>query len=170
MKWRSVMLLPAFALLFASCETATNLMFEPEPNDPLDGYEGSLAQAGINTDMDWGPKQELLLSRYKTLLEDNAQLKKDNEELLSQNQNLQSQLSSEQSSLEQEKGMRAQSEAETDLLRQRIRDRDAKILSLSIEKAKLEQERLQHQIAALNDSINAPIQPKEAAAKPPRRP
>lgn len=170
MKLRTLLLLPAFAMLFASCETATNLMFEPEPNDPLDGYEGSLAQAGINTDMDWGPKQNLLLSKYQTLLEENAQLKKDNEELLAQNQNLQSQLGNEQSSLEQEKGMRAQSEAETDLLRQRIRDRDAKILSLSIEKAKLEQERLRHQIAALNDSMGQMAQPKEAAARTPRKP
>ncbi|MCK5943474.1 MAG: hypothetical protein KAI24_15945 [Planctomycetes bacterium] len=164
------MVLPLLAMAFASCETATNLMFEPEPNDPLDGYEGSLAQAGINTDMDWGPKQNLLLSKYKTLLEENARLEKDNQALLAQNQNLQSQLSNEQSTLEQEQGMRAQSEAETDLLRQKIRDRDAKILSLSIEKARLEQERLQLQIAALSDSMEQGGNPTEAAAKPSRRP
>ena len=114
-----------------SAETASSLVVEPEPSDPLDGYEGSLAQAGINTDMDWGPKQSLLLDKYKTLLETHSQLKKDHEESLRINQNLQSQLHSEQAALTQEKSSRAQSEAETERLRQRNRDHEAKILSLS---------------------------------------
>ena len=75
MKLRNLIVIPLLALM--SCETASNLVFEPEPSDPLDGYEGSLAQAGINTDMDWGPKQSLLLDKYKTLLETHSQLKKD---------------------------------------------------------------------------------------------
>ena len=63
MNWRTLTLLPLVFLV--SCETATNLVFEPEPTDPLDGYEGSLAQAGINTDMDWGPKQSLLAQQVQ---------------------------------------------------------------------------------------------------------
>jgi hypothetical protein len=141
-------------------------VFEPEPSDPLDGYEGSLAQAGINTDMDWGPKQSLLLDKYKTLLETHSQLKKDHEESLRINQNLQSQLHSEQAALTQEKSSRAQSEAETERLRQRNRDHEAKILSLSIEKAKLEQTQLRALIADLQETVNA--QAAEATATPQR--
>ena len=156
-------------LAFTSCETATNLVLGPEPTDPLDGYEGSLAQAGINTDMDWGPKQSLLLSKYKTLNEEHVRLKKEHEELIATNQNLQSQLSGEQSALTLEKGMRAQAEAETDRLRQANRNHEAKILSLSIEKAKLEQESLRRQIAALEETITASSQTAtEATATPPR--
>ena len=167
MKWRNLIVLPLLALV--SCETATNLVFEPEPNDPLDGYEGSLAQAGINTDMDWGPKQSLLLSKYKTLLETYSQLKKDHEETLAINQNLQSQLHGEQSSLTKEKSMRAQAEAETERLRQRNRDHEAKILSLSIEKAKLEQTQLRTLIASLQETVNAKTaQAVEGTLAPPR--
>tara|TARA_R110002072_G_scaffold174303_5_gene329512 strand:+ start:9647 stop:10147 length:501 start_codon:yes stop_codon:yes gene_type:complete len=166
MKWRYLIAVPL--LTFASCETATNLVLGPEPADPLDGYEGSLAQAGINTDMDWGPKQSLLLSNYKTLLEQHSQLKKDYEELIATNQNLQSQLGGEQSALSLEKGMRAQAEAETNRLRQTNRNHEAKILSLSIEKAKLEQESLRRQIAALEETITASGSTAEATATPPR--
>lgn len=167
MKWRNLIVLPLLVLV--SCETATNLMFEPEPTDPLDGYEGSLAQAGINTDMDWGPKQSLLLSKYKTLLETHAQLKKDHEETLAINQNLQTQLHGEQSSLATEKSKLVQAEAETERLRQRNRDHEAKILSLSIEKARLEQAQLRTLIADLQKTVETQgSQPTEATARPPR--
>ncbi|MFT4515666.1 MAG: hypothetical protein ACI89X_001101 [Planctomycetota bacterium] len=167
MKWRYLITIPL--LTFASCETATNLVLGPEPTDPLDGYEGSLAQAGINTGMDWGPKQNLLLSEFKTLNEQHRQLKKDKDELIATNQNLQSQLNSEQSALSLEKGMRAQSEAETERLRKANHNHEAKILSLSIEKAKLEQEDLRRKIAALEKSITASgANTTEANATPPR--
>jgi len=167
MKWRYLIVVPL--LTFASCETASNLILGPEPTDPLDGYEGSLAQAGINTDMDWGPKQSGLLSQYKTLFEQNSQLKKEHEEVLATNQNLQSQLSGEQSSLSTERGLRLQAEAETERLRQTNRNHEAKILSLSIEKAKLEQDSLRRQIAALEETISATAAgTAEAAALPPR--
>lgn len=167
MNWRYLIVVPLLA--FASCETAGNLILGPEATDPLDGYEGSLAQAGINTDMDWGPKQSLLLSKYKTLLEQNSQLKKDYEEVLATNQNLQSQLNGEQSALTSEKGLRAQAEAETERLRVTNRNHEAKILSLSIEKAKLEQDALRRQIASLEESITAAqTGVTEATAKPPR--
>ena len=167
MKWRYLLLVPLLA--FASCETASNLILGPEPTDPLDGYDGSLAQAGMNTDMDYGPKQNTLLSKYKTLLEQHSQLEKDHRELMATNKNLQSQLNSEQSALATEKGSRAQAEAETERLRQTNRNHEAKILSLSIEKAKLEQETLRRQIASLEQSIaTAESGITEATAKPPR--
>lgn len=166
MKLRNLIVLPLLAL--ASCETAANLMYEPEPTDPLDGYEGSLAEAGINTDMDWGPKQSLLLSKYKTLLETHSQLKKDHEGTLAINQNLQSKLLGEQESLTKEKSLRAQSESETARLREKMRNNEAKILSLSIEKAKLEQDRLRTLIASLQQTVDAQAKPAEATASPPR--
>ena len=167
--WRCLLLLPV-ALSFASCETAGNLIYEPEISDPLDGYRGSLSQAGINTEMDWGPKQNLLLSRYKTLLEEHSNLEKQHEELISENQNLQSQLTGESAELQKERKMRAQAEAETEMLRQRRRDLEARILSLSIEKAKLEQSHLLMKIDSLEQSLQADAgNSSEVTAAAPRR-
>jgi hypothetical protein len=159
--------LRAFALLFLllpiGCSTATDLLYEPAATDPLDGYKGSLANGGVNTEMDWGPKQNLLLSQFKTLAE---------------NQNLKAQLANDSSALQKERALRAQAEAETELLRQRRRELEARILSLSIEKAKLEQQNLLGKIEALQRQIEqgsmqqgsmqqGPV-PMEAAAAPPR--
>jgi len=164
---RLLLLLPALAL--CGCEAVPNLIYEPEVTDPLDGYQGSLAQAGINTEMDWGPKQNLLLSRYKTLLEEHTNLKRQHEELLAENQNLQSQLNGESSALQKQRVLREQAEAETEMLRQRRRDLEARILSLSIENAKLEQSNLLSKIGELEASLQQPVNdPAEASAQPPR--
>jgi hypothetical protein len=163
--------LPIALLLLAlltGCRTATDLVYEPKPDDPLDGYAGSLAQAGINTEMDWGPKQNLLLSEFKTLKEQHTSLERRLDDLLAENQNLKTQLNNEGVSLQKEKALRVQAEAETDLLRQRVREREARILSLSIEKAKLEQQTLLGKIDALRLALEPPAAGVlDAAAKPP---
>lgn len=167
MNWRCVVVLPF--VLFGGCRAAGELIHGPEATDPLDGYRGSLAQAGINTEMDWGPKQNLLLSEYKTLKEAHVLLERRLDELHAENQNLKAQLGNESSSLQQEKALRAQAEAETEQLRQRVRDREAQILSLSIEKAKLEQAALLGRIEALQQSMRQDLPaPVEAAGSPPR--
>jgi hypothetical protein len=136
--------------------------------DPLDGYEGSLAQAGINTEMDWGPKQNLLLSEYKTLKETHVRLQQRLDQVLAENQNLKGQLGNESSMLQKEKALRAQAEAETGLLRERRRELEARILSLSIEKAKLEQKSLLAKIDELEREMHdAQADAVEAAATPP---
>lgn len=154
--------------LLGGCQSASELIFEPKASDPLDGYEGSLAQAGINTEMDWGPKQNLLLSEFKTLKETHTRLERRLEQVLAENQNLKNNLQNEGSALAQEKALRAQAEAETELLRQRRRDLEARILSLSIEKAKLEQLNLLAKIDNLRRSLEpATTGTAEAAAPPP---
>lgn len=163
---RRLFVLPVLAL--ASCQAAANLFYEPPVTDPLDGYAGNLAQAGINTDMDWGPQQNLLLSQYEALLKTKTDLERRVEELKAENQNLRSQLDGETTALEQEKRHRAQSEAETETLRQRQRDLQAHLLSLSIEKSKLEQSQLLGQINALRDQLDQLETPVVEAAAPPR--
>lgn len=169
-KLRSVLLLSAFALLLPSCETATNMMFEPAADDPLDGFEGRLSQAGIHTEMDWGPGQNLLLSEHQAVKNENAQLKKDKEELYAENQNLQNMLKQEKESRSEELAERVQVDAEVERLRQQLREREAKVLGLQIAKAKLEQDRLRHQITAIDDAMNALSQSQQPAGQPPRQP
>lgn len=135
------------------CNAVSEVLYQPAADDPLDGYEGSLAAAGINTEMDWGPKQSLLLSEFRTLKETHTQLEKRVEEMRAENQNLKAQLTGESGSLQREKALRAQAEAETELLRQRRRELEARILNLSLEKAKLEQQALLAKIDALQVSL-----------------
>ncbi len=160
---------PLALLLAAGCQSATDLLYEPAATDPLDGYKGSLAEAGINTEMDWGPKQSLLLSEFKTLKEAHTQLLRRTDQLVAENQNLKTQLGSEGASLQKEKALRAQAESETESLRQRRRELEARILGLSIEKAKLEQAHLQAKIETLRQTLEqTPQAPVDAAAPPPR--
>ncbi len=85
-------------------------------------------------------------------------------------QNLKNQLGNEGSALQKEKALRAQAEAETEQLRQRRRDLEARILSLSIEKAKLEQQNLLAKIDALQQTLDqSPTEAVEAAAAPGKR-
>lgn len=163
-------LLAPFVLMpIAGCRSASDLLYEPAATDPLDGYKGSLAEAGINTEMDWGPKQTLLLSEFKALKEAHTQLLRRADQLVAENQNLKTQLGTEGTSLQKEKALRAQAEAETETLRQRRRELEARILSLSIEKAKLEQAGLQARIETLRNTLEqAAPTPAEAAAPPPR--
>jgi hypothetical protein len=165
---RSPFTLLALLLALASCRTASDLIYEPAATDPLDGYKG-YGESGPNTEMDWGPKQELLLSEFKKLREREAELKKEVDELKAENRNLQEQLGSETGSLQREKSLRAQAESETEMLREKVRDREARILSLAIEKAKLEQASLLTKIEALRSALEpSATNAAEAAAPAPR--
>lgn len=161
-----VVALFALSALFAGC-AATGLS-EPKATDPLDGYKGSYAEAGVNTEVDWGPKQNLLLSEFTSLKEAHNKLKSRVDQLVAENSNLTTRLSNEATSLEREKSLRAQAEAETELLRTRRRELEARILNLSIEKTKLEQANLKAKIDALNIALEQGAGPANASANPTR--
>ena len=118
--------------------------------------------------MDWGPKQNLLLSEFKTLKEAHSQLLRRTDQLVAENQNLKTQLGNEGATLQQEKALRAQAESETESLRQRRRELEARILGLSIEKAKLEQAHLQAKIETLRQTLEQTAPAPVEAAAPPR--
>ncbi len=157
----------AALLALGSCTTIPEI-FQPAPTDPNDGYEGSLAEAGINTEMDWGPKQNLLLSEYTALREEHSRTLRDFEKLEAENQNVKAMLRSEKEALDTERVERVQIEAQLELLRQRLSEQEATILSLRIDKAKAEQSALLAKIDALKVAIDqtAPAN-VEAAAMPP---
>jgi len=158
----------AFALLvsftaLAACKTP-DVLYEPRPDDPNDGYKGHLAEAGVNTEMDWGPKQEYLLSGYKALREEHSKLQKRFDDLVAENQTLKTRLGGEGDALTREKTLRAQAEAETESLRQKRRELEARLLSLGIEKSKLEQQALLGKIAELQRTLETFAPPPDAAA------
>jgi len=157
----------ALALLGA-CASSSGGLMEPKATDPLDGYKGSYAEAGVNTEVDWGPKQNLLLSEFTSLKDAHTKLKARVDQLVAENANLTTRLSNEATSLEREKSLRAQAEAETELLRTRRRELEARILNLSIEKTKLEQANLKAKIDALNIALEQGAPTANTPATPPR--
>lgn len=149
---RKASMLLLFAITFAACES-TPLGYEPKAEDPLDGYKGTLQQAGANTEVDWGPKQEYLLSGYTTLRDQHDKLQKEFKALQDENANLKLRLTGEGDSLSRERALRAQAEAEVTSLQTKRRELEARILSLGIEKAKLEQAALLAKIADLQRQL-----------------
>ncbi|MBM3975212.1 MAG: hypothetical protein FJ301_14050 [Planctomycetes bacterium] len=159
--------LPVLALLTLLGSCASTGLMEPKAIDPLDGYKGSYAEVGVNTEVDWGPKQNLLLSEFTSLKEAHNKLRSRVDQLVAENANLTTRLSNEATSLEREKSLRAQSEAETELLRTRRRDLETRILNLSLEKTKLEQAYLKTKIDALNIALEQGAPPVNTPATPP---
>jgi hypothetical protein len=163
----------ALALLacLASCAGAHEMLFGPTNDDPMDGYKGSLSEAGVNTEMDWGPKQVGLLSEYKVLKEDHARLKQRLDQLQGEGQGTKAQLASASDDLDKERTLRNQAEAEAEMLRTRRRELEARVLSLSIEKAKLEQTALLTKIAEMQRAMDdaSATAPADAPAAPVRR-
>lgn len=149
---RTLLLLPILALA-VSCKTP-NLIFEPRPDEPLDGYAGGLTQAGVNTEIDWGPKQEYLLSGYQSLKEQVAQLHKDLETMQAENRNLQAQVNQSNEAHQKEQTHRVQVQAQVQSLRNERRDLRAQVLNLGIEKAKLEQTNLLSKISRLQQALD----------------
>lgn len=147
--------LAALCALLAGCKTTAGLFEEPKPTDPNDGYEGILPTAGIDTTMDWGPKQTYLLRDFADLKDNFAKLQRSYDDLTIEKQNLQTQLANGNSAFEREKAQRLQAEAEVGLLRERRRELEARILGLSLEKAQLEQSTLLAKIEALQATIDA---------------
>ncbi|HEX6812197.1 MAG TPA: hypothetical protein VF384_11280 [Planctomycetota bacterium] len=154
-------------LLLCSCQSGPDQR-TPRTADRSDRNESHLARSGTDAELYWSPKQNLLFSEYKTLQELHSQLEKRHDRLLAENQNLKAQLEREGSNLHKERSMRAQAEAETTLQQQRGRELEARILGLSIEKAKLEQQILQARIDALRQQLpqDAPAAAEPAPAPP----
>ena len=84
-----------------------------------------------------------------------------------ENANLKQRLQGEGDSLTRERALRAQAEAEVASLQGKRRDLEARVLSLGIEKAKLEQAALLSKIADLQRALEpAPAQPGDTPAAP----
>ena len=161
---RSLLLLPLLTLA-VSCKVP-NMIFEPRPDEPLDGYAGGLTQAGVNTEIDWGPKQQLLMSRYQVLTEEVAQLQKSLEKQDAENRNLLAQVTQANKALTDEQSLRVQIEAQVQRLRNERRDLQAQVLNLGIEKAKLEQSNLLAKIARLQQVLDQRQAESGTAASP----
>jgi len=155
----------ALLIAFAACK-APDIVYEPRPDDVIDGRRSAL-EAGVNTEMDYGPKQSLLLKSYQEAQNNVARLQKELDELRRGKQATETRLSDEGAAFAKEKALRVQAEAEAESLRGKRRELEARILSLGIEKAKLEQQALQSRIAVLQRDLEDMAPPPAENAAPP---
>lgn len=142
----------SLCIFLAACHSAP-LGYAPKPEDPLDGYKGTYAEAGVNTEVALGPKQEFLLSGFTALKDENAKLERENKTLQQKVRELEGNFGRESESLQRERALRTQAEAEVAALQQKRRELEARILSLGIEKAKLEQATILAKIADLQRTM-----------------
>jgi len=162
-------LLPVAALFtFAGCQAAADLLLEPAPTDPYDGFEGTYPELGVSTESDLGPKEKRLLDVHTELLREKLRIEEANRELRAKNQDLQHQLDAMTKNYETERGERAVHESNLQRVRQDLQEREAMILALRIEKAKAEQQALLLEIDLAEASLRtANPRGAEATAMPP---
>lgn len=155
-------------VLLGSCSSTGTEWAEPEPEE-LMGEGGWLEQAGANITMDLGPGQKTLLSEYSTLREEYIALKQSLSSMEAEREGLEASLEDLRNELKEERNLRAQADAESDSHRKSVRELEAKILSLSIKMAKLEQENLTLKIDKVTQNLESlRAAPTSEGATPPR--
>ncbi|MCA8968256.1 MAG: hypothetical protein KDC95_00680 [Planctomycetes bacterium] len=148
---------------FVACSLPSCVLFEPTDQGktsetPTEGPD--YLEAGPTTSLDVSPGQKSLLEALKETKEQVAALQRERDELQTDVRNLQMREASALSEGSSEKGKRISLEAELAQAQNKLRDRDARLLDASIEKAKLEKRALELEIEIVKMKIAA----AEAAA------
>jgi len=141
-------------LVFGSCSYAKGLWTEPEPED-LMGDMPYLEQAGSNIEIDWGEGQPTVLNRLSALQEENSGLKQRLAAAQANRERLDASLEEVRKQIDTERNLRRQADADSDSLRGSRRELEAKILSLSIAMARLEQENLLLHIDRVTENLES---------------
>lgn len=156
----------AFSLLLSGCAlfessggttTKQESKAEKQSSDASVGY---LEGGGPTTSLDVSPGQKSLLEALRETKEQVATLQRERDELRVEVRNLQMREADALSEGSSEKGKRISLEAELGQVQNKVRDRDARLLDVAIEKAKLEKRSLELEI----EIVKMKIATAEAAA------
>ena len=165
------------ALCLPSCEALTKRLTQPGEEPPLDADESLMATGGPQTAIDLGEGGEQLLTRYQKIKAERDALDTRLSQVTQERDDLQRALNHETERLAGERNQRAGAEAQRETMRQEVVDYQAKILALSLERAKLQQEVLrleiiatERQIAELQGAQGAPSRPLELGTDAGARP
>lgn len=165
--WLLVLLAPLAAM---SCTLPKEIMGEPAKDDPMDGYQPYLSEGGQNTQMDFGPGQNNLMSVCAELRTKVSKLERTLEERELEISKLQANLSTEKSKFDSESRERAQIDATNGQLQRSIRELESQVLTLSVQKAELDVELTKLRIAQLQAQLDSASPATEAAAGTPAAP
>ncbi len=153
------LLLSGCALFESSGGTTTKQESKTEKQSNV-GSTGYLGDGGPTTALDTSPGQKSLLEALRETKEQVATLQRERDELRVEVRNLQMREADALSEGSSEKGKRISLEAELGQVQNKVRDRDARLLDVAIEKAKLEKRSLELEIEIVKMKIAA----AEAAA------
>jgi hypothetical protein len=152
--------------LLGACSFLTEKLTTPEKEQPVATKESYLSSSGVRTELELGPDQKTLMADYVALQRAKLSLETRAEELESQLQSVRAQLVRAEELHLQEQRHHAAADAENDRLQKLLRDRETKILSLHVERNKLQQELLRMRIAALQSQIDEAERHAAQAAAP----
>lgn len=139
-------------LLLPGCKSISDLWTAPGRESPADPSTAYL-RGGPNTTVELGSDEETMLESFHGLTKVNVQLDAKIKELESYGEAQTTKLNRTQQDLDQERRMRVSSEAETERLAQQMRDLQAKVLSMNVERARLEQDLLLLRITSVKRQL-----------------
>ena len=160
--------LTALAVLLSSCSLLKRELTKPTAEAPLSREQQYLSKGSVSTELDLGPDQKLLLDEFTTLKSQKIALEGQVHELRVANEGLRASLKQAEEERDRTRRASAVADAESERVRKVLHEREAKILSLSMEKARLHQENLLLRIGDIEKQIEdvRAAQAAEAAAEP----
>ena len=142
----------SMAALLSGCSMITDLLSSPgreKATDPSSTY----LRGGPNTEIEMGSDEETMLESFHGLTKVKIQLDARIKELESYGEAQTAKLNRTQQDLDQERRLRISSEAESNRLAQQMRDLQAKVLSMNVERARLEQDLLLQRISSVRRQL-----------------
>ena len=168
MRMRRVAAVAALALL-GSCSFVTGKLTTPEKEPAVKAKDSYLPGGGVRTELELGRDQKLLMTEFVEMQNAKINLETRVEELDSQLENVRASLGRAEEDAAKERRLRAGAEENNDRMQKLVRDRETKILSLQLERNKLQQELLRTRVAVLQSQLeDAEKQAGEASAPAPR--
>jgi chromosome segregation ATPase len=138
----------------------------PAKEGPIDPSANYL-RGGPNTEVELGADEQAMLESYSGLTKLKTQLETKIQELESHAEIQATRLTRTEESRDQEQHLRLGAEKEVERLAKQVGDLQAKVLSMSVERARMEQELLRMRIQSLNTQLaELQSQATEAAAPP----
>lgn len=156
--------------ILGSCSLFSSAFNRPAPESPVDSAETYLSVGdGPQSEVELGPGQQTLMEHFIQERAAKLELEQRTKELEASNQQMRAQLAQTEEDRNQARTHGAGAEAELERLRGLLRDHESKVLNLTLEKARLEQEVLKLRIASLQGQLER-IGGNAEGAAPPARP
>lgn len=153
--------------LLGGCSLLSGTFNRPAAEKPVDSTETYLSVGdGPQSEVDLGPGQQTLMEHFIEERAAKLELEQRTKEVEASNQTLRAQLAQTEEDRNQARTHGAGAEAELERLRGLLRDHESKVLNLTLEKARLEQEVLKLRIASLQGQLERLGGTAEAAATP----
>lgn len=151
-----------------SCAFLKEQLTKPGAETPPPKEQQYLSKGSVANELDLGPDQKFLLDEFTQVKQQKIALETQVAEMRTTNEGLRASLKQAEEERDKMRRIGAGSEAETERLKKLVHEREAKILALSMEKARLQKEVLATKIASLEKQLEdaKAARAAEASAEP----